>query len=60
MEDLQVDNMSKPAKETAEQHGKNVKQSLFECVVEYGYQNNADVVDTINVLKYGQAILAIQ
>ena len=34
-------------------------QSLFECV-ECGYQNNADVVGTINVLKRGQEILAAQ
>ncbi|ATD65220.1 RNA-guided endonuclease InsQ/TnpB family protein [Neisseria weixii] len=34
-------------------------QSLFECV-ECGYQNNADVVGAVNVLKRGQAILAAQ
>ena len=116
VEDLQVANMSKSAKGTAEQHGKNVKQksglnraildqawsefrrqldykllwrgghliavppqntsrccpacghtakdnrrtqASFECV-ECGYQNNADVVGAINVLKRGQAILAAQ
>ena len=32
-------------------------QALFECV-ECGYQNNADVVGAINVLKRGQEILA--
>ena len=32
-------------------------QSLFECV-ECGYQNNADVVGAINVLRRGQEILA--
>ena len=116
VEDLQVANMSKSAKGTAEQHGKNVQQKAglnraildqswtefrrqldyklawngghliavppqntsrccpacghtakdnrrtqasFECV-ECGYQNNADVVGAINVLKRGQAILAAQ
>ena len=34
-------------------------QANFECV-ECGYQNNADVVGAINVLKRGQAILAAQ
>ncbi len=34
-------------------------QSQFECV-ECGYQNNADVVGAINVLKRGQEILAAQ
>ena len=116
VEDLQVANMSKSAKGTAERHGKNVKQksglnraildqSWFEfrrqldykllwngghlisvapqntscccpncnhttqanrqtqanfVCVECGYQNNADVVGAINVLKRGQAILATQ
>ncbi|MDK4574166.1 zinc ribbon domain-containing protein, partial [Kingella kingae] len=32
-------------------------QANFECV-ECGYQNNADVVGAINVLKRGQAIQA--
>ena len=116
VEDLQVANMSKSAKGTVEQHGKNVKQksglnraildqawsefrrqldykllwrgghliavppqntsrccpacghttkdsrqtqALFECV-ECGYQNNADLVGAINVLKRGQEILAAQ
>ena len=34
-------------------------QALFECV-DCGYQNNADVVGAINVLKRGQEILAAQ
>ena len=34
-------------------------QANFECV-ECGYQNNADVVGAINVLKRGQEILAAQ
>ena len=34
-------------------------QAKFECV-ECGYQNNADVVGAINVLKRGQEILAAQ
>ena len=34
-------------------------QAKFECV-ECGYQNNADVVGAINVLRRGQAILAAQ
>ncbi|MCP2041175.1 putative transposase [Neisseria sp. HSC-16F19] len=34
-------------------------QVNFECVV-CGYQNNADIVGAINVLKRGQAILAAQ
>ena len=34
-------------------------QAQFECV-ECGYQNNADVVGAINVLKRGQEILAAQ
>ena len=34
-------------------------QSQFECV-DCGYQNNADVVGAINVLKRGQEILAAQ
>ena len=34
-------------------------QALFECV-ECGYQNNADLVGAINVLKRGQEILAAQ
>lgn len=34
-------------------------QANFECV-ECGYQNNADVVGAINVLKRGQGILAAQ
>lgn len=112
VEDLQVSNMSKSAKGTTEEHGKNVKQKSglnraildqswaefrrqldyktqwlggflvavspqntsrtcpccgytakenrqaqadFECV-KCGYQNNADVVGAINVLKRGQAI----
>ncbi len=116
VEDLQVSNMSKSAKGTAEKHGRNVKQksglncaildqawyefkrqldykllwngghlvavppkntsrccpacghtakdnrqtqAQFECV-ECGYQNNADVVGAINVLKRGQEILAAQ
>ena len=114
VEDLQVTNMSKSAKGSVEQHGRNVAaksglncaildqswsefrrqldykllwngvhlvavppqntsrccpacghtskenrqtQSQFECV-ECGYQNNADVVGAINVLKRGQEILA--
>ena len=32
-------------------------QSLFECV-DCGYQNNADIVGAINILKRGQGILA--
>ena len=35
------------------------KQASFECV-ECGYQNNADVVGAINVLRRGQEILAVQ
>ena len=114
VEDLKVSNMSKSAKGSVEQHGRNVAaksglnraildqawsefrrqldykllwngghliavppqntsrccpacgytskdnrkmQALFECV-ECGYQNNADVVGAINVLKRGQEILA--
>ena len=34
-------------------------QENFECI-ECGYQNNADVVGAINVLKRGQEILAAQ
>ena len=34
-------------------------QAKFECV-ECGYQNNADVVGAINVLRRGQEILAVQ
>ena len=116
VEDLQVANMSKSAKGSAEKHGKNVAaksglnraildqawsefrrqldykllwngghliavppqntsrccpacghtskdnrqtQENFECV-DCGYQNNADVVGAINVLKRGQEILAAQ
>ena len=32
-------------------------QANFECV-ECGYQNNADVVGAINILKHGQAFQA--
>ena len=35
------------------------KKKPFECV-ECGYQNNADVVGAINVLKRGQDFLAAQ
>ena len=116
IEDLHIKNMSKSAKGTSEQPGKNVKQksalnraildqswyefrrqldyklfwsggylipvppqntsrccpacgytakenrqtqSKFECV-ECGYQNNADVVGAINILKRGQELLAAQ
>ena len=117
IEDLQVANMSKSAKGTVEQHGKNVQQKAglnraildqswaefrwqldyklawnggyliavpphntsrccpactynttkdnrqtqaqFECV-QCGFTENADVVGAINVLKRGQALLAVQ
>lgn len=116
VEDLQIENMSRSARGTAEQHGKNVKQKSalnraildqswfefrrqldykllwnggylipvppqntsrccpacgytdkdnrqtqagFECI-ECGYQNNADVVGAINILKRGQELLAAQ
>ena len=39
--------------------GNRQTQADFECV-ECGYQNNADVVGAINVLKRGQEILAAQ
>ena len=115
VEDLKVSNMSKSAKGTPEQPGKNVAaksglnraildqswsefrrqldykllwngghliavppqntsrccpacghtskdnrqtQAVFECV-ECGYQNNADIVGAINILKRGQEILAV-
>ena len=35
------------------------KMKQFECV-DCGYQNNADVVGAINILKRGQEILAAQ
>lgn len=116
VEDLQIENMSKSARGTAEQPGKSVKQKSalnraildqswfefrrqldykllwnggylipvppqntsrccpacghtskdnrqtqadFECV-ECGYQNNADIVGAINILKRGQELLAAQ
>ena len=70
IEDLQVRNMSKSAAGSTEKPGRNVRansglnksildQGWFECV-ECGFEENADVVGAINVLRAGHARLACE